>query len=141
MSTKTTKALQETQIERGVPPSKTISVATASSTRWSGKQVSARRNNIIMDDVDKSFNGKAQVDYEQTRARNVISQQRLAAAMDEPGGTDDLEEEDDDETQPSRVDDPDAVLTIGEIMEIEVRPSSFLEWLHVGTDFACLLCS
>ena len=61
MSTKTTKTLhQETQIDRGVPASKTIGVATASTTRWSGKIKSARRNNIIMADVDKSFSGKAQ---------------------------------------------------------------------------------
>jgi hypothetical protein len=54
------KTLQETQIARGVPPSKTIGVATEPTTRWRSKIKSARRNNIIMADVDKSFSGKAQ---------------------------------------------------------------------------------
>ena len=60
MSTKMTKALQETQVDRGVPAAKTIGVATASTPRWSGKIKSTRRSNIIMAVVGKSFSGKAQ---------------------------------------------------------------------------------
>lgn len=130
MSTKTTKSLQEIQIERGVPKNKTITVATASATRWSGKIESARRNNIIMEDVDRSFQGKAQSEFQAEMHAAAQSQQRLVALMAEAGAADDLEESDEEDgntpeastaTAAAAAADDERELTINEIMSLEPK--------------------